>query len=204
MKGSNIAEIMCETIRDYESYYKYLRRDVHIEVLECVEFKIVAEYLNAIASRKLTCTEYGKRSSIAKCLENDAVILSMTFNSLFTPLNYVIKPGNLMDLLHSIAEFTKLRDKGMLSLEIASLLRKYPEMTREFLFTLIDIRDDVTSSESRALTEECMNMIGKKEGNPILIRLFQMAKGERKNAAQAIRDVVPRLRRRVMVSIANQ
>ncbi|EJW78224.1 hypothetical protein WUBG_10866 [Wuchereria bancrofti] len=91
----------------------------------------------------------------------------------------------------------------MLLLEIASLLRKYPEMTEEFLFTLTDIRDDVTSSESRALTEDCMKMIGKKENDPILTRLFQMAKGERKTA-QMIKDVVPRIRRRVKLTIANQ
>ncbi|VDK78779.1 unnamed protein product [Onchocerca ochengi] len=110
---------------------------------------------------------------------------------------------NLTNVLNSIAEFIMLRDKGMLLLEIASLLRKYPEMTQEFLFTLTDIRDDVTSSESRALTEDCMKMIGKKENDPVLIQLFQMAKGERKTS-QVIKDVVPRLRRRVRVSIANQ
>lgn len=58
---------------------------------------------------------------------------------------------NLTNVLHSVAEFITLRDKGMLLLEIASLLRKYPEMTQEFLFSLTDIRDDVTSSESRLL-----------------------------------------------------
>ncbi|KAK6104750.1 Exocyst complex component Sec6 family protein [Brugia pahangi] len=203
MKNSNIIGTICETIKDYENDYMHLRRDIHIEILQFIEFKIVAEYLNAIASRKLTCTEYQKRCAIAKCLQNDIEIINVTFNALFTQFNCINKTRNLTNVLYSIAEFITLRDKDMLLLEIASLLRKYPEMTEEFLFTLTDIRDDVTSSESRALTEDCMKMIGKKENDPILIRLFQMAKGERKTA-QMIKDVVPRIRRRVKLTIANQ
>uniref|UniRef100_A0A0R3RLS5 Exocyst complex component Sec6 n=1 Tax=Elaeophora elaphi TaxID=1147741 RepID=A0A0R3RLS5_9BILA len=203
IKDSNIVGTVCETIKDYENDYKRLRRDVHVEILRYIEFKITAEYLNAIASRKLTCTEYRKRCAIAECLQNDIEALNKTFNPLFAQLNYVNKAENLTNVLHSVAEFITLRDKGMLLLEIASLLRKYPEMTQEFLFTLTDIRDDVTSSESRALTEDCMKMIGKKESDPVLKRLFQMAKGERKTT-QVIKGVVPRIRRRVKVSITNQ
>uniref|UniRef100_A0AAF5RWI3 Exocyst complex component Sec6 n=6 Tax=Wuchereria bancrofti TaxID=6293 RepID=A0AAF5RWI3_WUCBA len=203
MKDSNIIGTICETIKDYENDYMHLRRDIHIEIFRFIEFKIVAEYLNAIASRKLTCTEYQKRCAIAKCLQNDIEIINVTFNTLFAQFNYTNKTRNLTNVLYSIAEFITLRDKDMLLLEIASLLRKYPEMTEEFLFTLTDIRDDVTSSESRALTEDCMKMIGKKENDPILTRLFQMAKGERKTA-QMIKDVVPRIRRRVKLTIANQ
>lgn len=51
MKDSNIIGTICETVRDYENDYKHLRRDVHVEILRYIEFKIVAEYLNAIASR---------------------------------------------------------------------------------------------------------------------------------------------------------
>ncbi|VDK89497.1 unnamed protein product [Litomosoides sigmodontis] len=203
MKDSNIIGTICETIKDYENDYKHLRRAVHIEILQCIEFKTVAEYLNAVVSRKLTCTEYWKRCAIAECLQNDVEALNSTFNPLFAQLNYVNKGENLRNILHSIAEFITLRDKGMLLLEIASLLRKYPEMTQEFLFSLTDIRDDVTSSESRALTDDCMKIIGNKESDPVMKRLFQMAKGERKTT-QVIKDVVPRIRRRVKVSIANQ
>ncbi|MCP9262321.1 Exocyst complex component 3 [Dirofilaria immitis] len=187
-----------------EQYNDMLRMvcDVHVEVLRYIELKIVAEYLDIIASRKLTCTEYQKRCAIAKCLQNNIEALNATFNPLFAQFNYKVGE-NLRNVLYSIAEFITLRDKGMLLLEIASLLRKYPEMTQEFLFALTDIRDDVTSSESRALTEDCMKMIGRKEIDPTLRQLFEMAKGERKTA-QVIKDVVPRLRRRVKVSIANQ
>lgn len=37
----------------------------------------------------------------------------------------------------------------MLSLEAASLIRDYPDMPSEVLFALIDIRDDMSSFESR-------------------------------------------------------
>ncbi|CAG9540428.1 unnamed protein product [Cercopithifilaria johnstoni] len=203
MKDSNIIGTICETIKDYENDYKHLRQDVHIQILRNIEFKIIAEYLNAIVSRKLTCTEYWKRCDIAECLQNDVKALNVTFNPLFAQFNYINKAKNLTDLLYSVSEFVKLRDKAMLSLELASLFRKYPEMTQEFLFTLTDIRDDVTSSESRALAEDCMKMIDTKESDPVLKRLFQIARGERKTT-QVIKDVVPRIRRRVKLSIANQ
>lgn len=51
MKDPNIIGTICETIKDYEDDYKHLRQDVHIEVLRNIEFRIVVEYLNAIASR---------------------------------------------------------------------------------------------------------------------------------------------------------
>ncbi|EJW71646.1 hypothetical protein WUBG_17448, partial [Wuchereria bancrofti] len=50
MKDSNIIGTICETIKDYENDYMHLRRDIHIEIFRFIEFKIVAEYLNAIAS----------------------------------------------------------------------------------------------------------------------------------------------------------
>ncbi|VDK39455.1 unnamed protein product [Gongylonema pulchrum] len=205
VKGeSNAAGTICETVRDYESDYRHLRRAVHIEVLRCIELRIVAEYLNAIASRKITCTEFHKRCAVAKRLKNDAAAIMRTFDPLLSPLEVNGEEmETLPNVLHSMAEFISLRDKSMLPLEIASLLQKYPDITEDLLFSLIDARDDVTSTESRALTEECTKMIDKKRTDPELAKLFHMAKGERKTS-QIIRDVVPRLRRRVKVSIAGQ
>ncbi|VDM97234.1 unnamed protein product, partial [Thelazia callipaeda] len=217
MKNSNIIDTICETIRDYEVDYKHLTRTIHEEVLRCIKFKINLYneiFLHKVNTTKIlkmtmelelsrTVTQYRKRCIIAKCLHNDATAINLTFHSIFEKLNPNCETKNLTNLLCSIAEFIALRDRDMLSLEIVSILRKYPEMTQEFLFALIDIRDDVTSSESRALTEDCLKMVDNKKCDPTLTRLFQVTKGERKTS-QIIRDVVPRLRRRVRASIAEQ
>lgn len=52
-------------------------------------------------------------------------------------------------LLTDIAQFISVKDKEMLSLEVALLLKKYPSIPKDYMFALINIRDDLTSNESR-------------------------------------------------------
>lgn len=68
------------------------------------------------------------------------------FCSYLTAAN--LQVPKLTVILKTIAEMLQLKDKGMLSLEAASVVHNYPDMPQELLFGIVDARDDITSSES--------------------------------------------------------
>ncbi|KHN84315.1 Exocyst complex component 3 [Toxocara canis] len=200
IKSSHAIDTICMTILDYYSDHKHLRPCLRIELMMCIEFKLIAEYLISIASRVITCSNYEKRCAIAKALKRDVLCINRTFQPIFQQHKCDENIADLANILLRVADFIGLRDKSMISLEATSFVRTYPDIHSEMLFALLDVRDDLSSSESRAMADECIRVAGGRNGEPLFARLFQMCKGERKTS-QIIKDVVPRLRRRVRLSI---
>uniref|UniRef100_A0A9J2PTR4 Exocyst complex component Sec6 n=1 Tax=Ascaris lumbricoides TaxID=6252 RepID=A0A9J2PTR4_ASCLU len=201
LKCSDAIDTICVTILDYYSDHKHLRSRLQVDLLTSVETRLIAEYISSIVNRELTCSNYEKRCLIAESLRRDANRINKTFQSIYQEQKCDENIADLSNILLRLADFISLNDKGMLSLEAASLIRDYPDMPSEVLFALIDIRDDMSSFESRALAEECVRLVDNRAAGGVFTKLLRLCKGERKKS-QLIRDVVPRLRRKVKLSIA--
>ncbi|MFH4973331.1 hypothetical protein AB6A40_000040 [Gnathostoma spinigerum] len=201
LKNGASVDVICMTILDYYADYKHLRPKIRYELVKRIQLKFVAEYLAGIKNRKMTCINYNKRCSLAERLKSDVDTINETMVPLLKELNDDDEEPNPSDVLVSIADFIMLKDKNLVALEAASFAKTYPDISIELLFTIIDIRDDMTSTESRKIAEDVMKISKIRESNPMYAKLFEMAKKERK-VSNIMKDVVPRLRRRVRYSIA--
>ncbi|VDD95413.1 unnamed protein product [Enterobius vermicularis] len=202
LKNSEITDTICATIVDYYNDHRHLKRHPFVELQMCILFKYVAEYLTAIRSRRLTSTNYEKRCRISQHLLKDVQQIDHTFQPFYEDCAGDQNVPKLTVILKTIAEMLQLKDKGMLSLEAASVVHNYPDMPQELLFGIVDARDDITSSESWDLVDDCMKMMEKRKSDPVYAHLFQMSRAERK-PSQILKDVVPRLKRRVRVTMAH-
>lgn len=202
LKKPDVTDTICATIVDYYSDHQHLRQQPRLELQMCILLKYIAEYLTAIRSRRLTSKTYEQRCKIARKLLSDVGEINRTFRPVYEELTCDHNTPKLTEILVTIAEMFRLKDKGMLALETAAMIRKYPDVPVELLFGIIDARDDITSNESWDMVNDCMQMVEKQESDPVFAPLFQMSKVERKTS-QILKSVMPRLKRRVKITMAD-
>lgn len=52
-------------------------------------------------------------------------------------------------VISSIADVLDLRDRSLLSLEVSTFVRKYPDISVELLISIIQIREDMGRSDAK-------------------------------------------------------
>lgn len=55
----------------------------------------------------------------------------------------------LTSVIIAISDIIDLRDRSLLSLEVSTFVRKYPDISVELLTSIIQIREDIGRSDAR-------------------------------------------------------
>ncbi|KAI6204996.1 Proable exocyst complex component Sec6 [Aphelenchoides besseyi] len=176
---ANPLGVICETVTDYNRDYCHLRTQIQFTVLKEVMYKIVAEYLIAIDSRRLTYNNYKERQLAGERLKEEAERIERTFNSISEKIDY---PFPLItSVLPSIAEIVNMTDKSLLSLEVSGFVRKFPDVHPELIAAVLLCREDIGRNEAKSIAEEALNHVRfHPKGDQEMIKLFQMTKAEGK------------------------
>ncbi|KIH50900.1 hypothetical protein ANCDUO_19018, partial [Ancylostoma duodenale] len=66
-----------------------------------------------------------------------------------------------------------LRDKSLLTLEVTTFRRKYPNIPVELLAALLATRDDVSRSEARSMAEEVTSHVRLHPKDRVFDKLFE-------------------------------
>lgn len=70
-----------------------------------------------------------------------------------------------------------MRDKSLLSLEVSSFARKYPDVHVELLSSLMLTREDIGRNEAKSIAEEALNHVRfHPKGDKEMLKLFQLCK----------------------------
>ncbi|KAI6209857.1 Proable exocyst complex component Sec6 [Aphelenchoides besseyi] len=173
--------VICETVTDYNRDYCHLRPQIQFTVLKEVMYKIVAEYLIAIDSRRLTYNNYKERQLAGERLKEEAERIERTFNSISEKIDY---PFPLItSVLPSIAEIINMTDKSLLSLEVSGFVRKFPDVHTELIAAVLLCREDIGRNEAKSIAEEALNHVRfHPKGDQEMIKLFQLTKAEGKRS----------------------
>jgi len=179
---------VCATINDYHMDYSYLRPQIRFTVLKGILYRVVGEFIIAINSRRLIFSSYMERHLAAERLKADALEIERLFDALKIEKDCPFPP--VIPVLSALAEILILRDKSLLSLEIGSFVRKYPDVHAELLSSLMSARDDVGRTEAKMIAEEALNQkLPHSNGNEEMLKLFQMCKFGEKRAVSAIEGI---------------
>ncbi|VDL69963.1 unnamed protein product [Nippostrongylus brasiliensis] len=147
--GCSATETICMTVQDYYADHRHLRPATRCALLMDLQFRIVGEYLKAIDSRRLTFTSYEERASAGSRMKSDSQRLEAMFQQLLD-CGDINEPFSLVcSLISNCGEVISLRDKSLLTLEVTTFSRKYPNIPVELLSALLASRDDVSRSEAR-------------------------------------------------------
>ncbi|KAG5839795.1 hypothetical protein ANANG_G00208780, partial [Anguilla anguilla] len=107
---------------------------------EC-EWVVVVEYARALMQKKMVCRGAEERSLLAQRMIQDTQQLRELFQG--AEGEGAVDGVNPTALLPVLADFIRLKDPSMLTLEVSGLVAKYPDISEEHVSALLDVRGDV-------------------------------------------------------------
>lgn len=146
MTSSNSVNTICATLEDYfQDYVHHLRVKNFESVMKEAENLVAKRYISAMLQNKVTFkTDEERRKAGEKILEEVNRIESF-FSKIDSELaNQSVSP---LGTIKSLAEVLKCEDLEMLTLEIYSLVDKYPDITEDQLSRLLILRGGLNRSE---------------------------------------------------------
>jgi len=103
---------------------------------------VAKKYLLALMSRKITLKNKEERKEASEKLLKEASQMRNLFEGMDSA-RATNRPENPFDAVEAIAEIIKVEDLDILSLELHSFVKHYPDMTREQLMALLSLRGDI-------------------------------------------------------------
>ncbi|KAH3748666.1 exocyst complex component 3-like isoform X2 [Dreissena polymorpha] len=138
-------EVVVATWQDYGTDFVHLKPKLEQKLYETAKRVILKEYLKAILSRKLAFKVYDERKNAAEKMIHEATQLERIFHK------YKSDDDATFSVLPMMAESLKLKDTSMLSLEIAGIMKKFPDIRLEQMINLLLCRGDMSRSEARQM-----------------------------------------------------
>lgn len=144
--SSNSVNTICATLEDYfQDYVHHLRVKNFESVMKEAENLVAKRYISAMLQNKVTFkTDEERRKAGEKILEEVNRI-----ESFFSKIDSELAHQSVSPLgtIKSLAEVLKCEDLEMLTLEIYSLVDKYPDITEDQLSRLLILRGGLNRSE---------------------------------------------------------
>uniref|UniRef100_A0A1A7X233 Exocyst complex component 3-like 1 n=3 Tax=Iconisemion striatum TaxID=60296 RepID=A0A1A7X233_9TELE len=133
---------LCSILEHHLELYGRVRPPCRQRLQEEAQWLMVVEYVRALMQKKLVCRSGEERKQLAQQMLQDDQLLREVFHSLEG--EGAGSEVNPLTLLSALADFIRLKDPGMLTLEVSGLAAKYPDISDEHVSVLLDIRGDVS------------------------------------------------------------
>uniref|UniRef100_A0A915LBU3 Exocyst complex component Sec6 n=1 Tax=Romanomermis culicivorax TaxID=13658 RepID=A0A915LBU3_ROMCU len=165
---SSTLDTICATVEDYFEDHKHLKPTLLNSLLTDLQSRIVREYVKGAESRRISFKDVDERRKCAEQLNNEADRIRIIFERLAKKAETNDQFEIITDVIPAMAEVVKLRDKSLLSLELSTFVRKFPDVTCDQLSGLLMMREDVNRLEAPRLAQEILdqNKFKPKETGP--------------------------------------
>ncbi|KAM3609647.1 uncharacterized protein V6R79_018128 [Siganus canaliculatus] len=133
---------LCSVLERHLELYSCVRPPCRQRLQEEAQWLMVVEYVRALMQKRLVCRSAEDRRQLAQQMVQD----DQQFRDIFHGLEGEGSvPGlNALALLPVLADFIRLKDPNMLTLEVSGLAAKYPDISEEHVSVLLDVRGDVS------------------------------------------------------------
>uniref|UniRef100_A0A3Q1B094 Exocyst complex component 3-like 1 n=1 Tax=Amphiprion ocellaris TaxID=80972 RepID=A0A3Q1B094_AMPOC len=133
---------LCRVLEHHLELYGRVRPPCRQRLQEEAQWLTVVEYVRALMQKKFVCRSTDERKQLAQQMLQDEQLFREIFHSLEAEGS--IPEVNPLALLPVIADFIRLKDPNMLTLEVSGLAAKYPDISEEHVSVLLDVRGDVS------------------------------------------------------------
>ncbi|XP_076588245.1 exocyst complex component 3-like protein [Chaetodon auriga] len=133
---------LCSVLERHLELYSRVRPPCRQRLQEEAQWLMVVEYVRALMQKRLVCRSAEDRRQLSQQMVQD----DQQFRDIFHGLEGEgsVPEVNPLALLPVLADFIRLKDPGMLTLEVSGLAAKYPDISEEHVSVLLDIRGDVS------------------------------------------------------------
>ncbi|XP_035251887.1 exocyst complex component 3-like protein [Anguilla anguilla] len=132
---------LCGVLERHCELYARARPPCQQLLQEECEWVVVVEYARALMQKKMVCRGAEERSLLAQRMIQDTQQLRELFQG--AEGEGAVDGVNPTALLPVLADFIRLKDPSMLTLEVSGLVAKYPDISEEHVSALLDVRGDV-------------------------------------------------------------
>ncbi|XP_077990215.1 exocyst complex component 3-like [Glandiceps talaboti] len=150
---SNAVDTICITIEDYHHDFVHLKSDYFNRLMKFAENRVVLGYLRALTERRINFKTYEERKAAAEKIETEADQIDSLFAKLAPDNKMESSPCQPVTML---AEFIKLKDTSMMSLEISTFAAKYPDVHPDHIVAVLMIRGDLSRSEAKQMLTDTL------------------------------------------------
>ncbi|CDQ82796.1 unnamed protein product [Oncorhynchus mykiss] len=134
---------LCGVLERHFELYSRVRPPCRQRLQEECQWLTVVEYVRVLMQKRLVCRNAEERRQLAQRMALDAQHLRDLFQGL-VEVEGSVSEVNPMALLPVLADFIRLKDPSMLTLEVSGLVAKYPDISDEHVSVLLDVRGDVS------------------------------------------------------------
>ncbi|XP_018559184.1 exocyst complex component 3-like protein isoform X1 [Lates calcarifer] len=133
---------LCQVLERHLDLYGRVRPPCRQRLQEEAQWLMVVEYVRALMQKRLVCRSAEERRQLAQQMVQDDQLYREIFHGLEGEGS--VPEVNPLTLLPVLADFIRLKDPSMLTLEVSGLAAKYPDISEEHVSVLLDIRGDVS------------------------------------------------------------
>ncbi|XP_075968646.1 exocyst complex component 3-like protein [Anarhichas minor] len=133
---------LCRVLERHLEMHGRVRPPCRQRLQEEAQWLTVVEYVRALMQKRLVCRCAEERRQLAQQMVQD----DQQFREILHGLEGEgsVPEVNPLSLLPVLADFIRLKDPVMLTLEVSGLAAKYPDISEEHVSVLLDIRGDVS------------------------------------------------------------
>ncbi|XP_004070209.2 exocyst complex component 3-like protein [Oryzias latipes] len=142
---------LCSILEHHLELHGRVRPPCRQRLQEEAQWLMAVEYVRALMQKRFVCRSGEDRKQLAQQMLQDNQLLRETFRGLEE--EGPVLEANPLALLPVLADFIRLKDPGMLTLEVSGLASKYPDISEEHVSVLLDIRGDVSRDVRAAVMD---------------------------------------------------
>lgn len=137
---------ICVTLEDYFQDYNHLSPKNFEYVIMEAQNLIAKRYISAMLQRKISFKTYDECLTCTSKIIMEADKLKNFFIKIAPKVGNYNSP---FEIIKRLAEVLRCEDSEILSLDLHSLVEKYPDMTEDHLVRLLSLRGDIPRGEAR-------------------------------------------------------
>ncbi|XP_035743046.1 exocyst complex component 3-like isoform X1 [Vespa mandarinia] len=137
---------ICVTLEDYFQDYNHLSSKNFEYVIMEAQNLIAKRYISAMFQRKISFKTYDECLTCTSKIITEADKLKNFFVKIAPKVGNYNSP---FEIIKRLAEVLRCEDSEILSLDLHSLVEKYPDMTEDHLVRLLSLRGDIPRGEAR-------------------------------------------------------
>ncbi|XP_029010640.1 exocyst complex component 3-like protein isoform X2 [Betta splendens] len=142
---------LCHILEHHLELYARVRPPCRQRLQEETQWLTVVEYVRALMQKRLVCRSEEERWQLAQQMLQDKQLFAEIFLGLEGEVS--VPEVNPLGLLPVLADFIRLKDTSMLTLEVSRLAAKYPDVSEEHVSVLLDVRGDVSRDVRAAVLD---------------------------------------------------
>ncbi|KAJ8684977.1 hypothetical protein QAD02_020770 [Eretmocerus hayati] len=138
-------DTICVTLEDYFQDYTHLLPRNFDYIITQAQILIAKRYISAMMHRKISLKNY---DDCCSCIEK-IILEADKLKGFFSKIAPELDSDSPFEIIKHLAEVLKCEDPEILSLDLHSLLEKYPDITDDQLMRLLSLRGDIPRSQVR-------------------------------------------------------